>query len=93
MTTIKNKYQKLRRNEVCPCDENDKREKPLKYKNCCMLEIQTKEQKVREMVHLNKRIEGMKETVAEAIQHDIDHPLILPDNNLCTPKNSSIIIP
>ena len=95
MSTIRNKYEKLRRNELCPCDDNMSAEKPKKYKNCCLLKIVRQEQKVTEMISDNKEIEGMKRHVASAIQHDIDHPIILPDNNLCVPGNggSDIIIP
>ncbi len=95
MPTIKRQHIKLKRNSICPCDENDKREKPLKYKNCCLKEIQAKEQKVREMVHLNKEVDKAEKGLKEAIQFYEDHPILLPNNAITVSGNggSDIIIP
>lgn len=97
MTTIRRQYEKLKRNSICPCDGNMELEKSerKKYKRCCLPKMVAQEQKVAQMINDNKEIEGMKKNVAAAIQHDIDHPIILPDNNLCVPGNSgsNIIIP
>ena len=95
MTTIKRQHIKLKRNSICPCDENEKRDKPKKYKNCCLLKMVLQEQRAIQMINDNKEIEGMKKNVAAAIKHDADHPLLLPDDNLCLPSNSGsdIIIP
>lgn len=91
MTTIKRDHVKLKRNSVCPCDENDKREKPKKYKNCCLKKMQAQEQKTYEMIHESKRIEKAKKNVAASIQHDIDHPILIPSKKIISP--SKIIIP
>ncbi|KKL75824.1 hypothetical protein LCGC14_2051040 [marine sediment metagenome] len=91
MPTIKNKYQKLRRNETCPCEENDGREKPKKYKQCCLKKIQAKEQQTYEMIYESKRIAEAKKHVAATIQHDIDHPILVPTKKIVSPSN--IIIP
>ena len=94
MTTIKRDHIKLKRNSICPCDDNDKRENPKKYKHCCLKKIQDQEQKAYEMIHENKRIAGAKKNVAASIQHDIDHPIILPDSKIIAPfVEGSIIIP
>ena len=99
MPTIKNKYQKLRRNETCPCEENMKMDKPLKYKQCCMKEVRNSEQQIRMLFHHDKRVAKAKKEMDAAIERDnqyaIDHPLVLPDNDLCVPDNSgsNIIIP
>ena len=95
MPTIKRDYIKLKRNSICPCEENDKRDKPKKYKNCCLKKIQDREQKTYEMIHESKRITEAKKHVAAAIQFDIDHPIILLNNELNMPGNggSDIIIP
>jgi len=95
MPTIKRDHIKLKRNSICPCEENNKREKPLKYKNCCLKKMRDQEQQAYMLIHHNERIEKEKKIVAAAIQYDIDHPLILPDDNLCVPGNggSNIIIP
>lgn len=95
MPTIKRQHIKLKRNSICPCEENDSREKPKKYKNCCLKKIRNQEQQAYMMIHHNKRITEAKKRVAAAIQFDIDHPLILPDNKLSVPGNddSNIIIP
>ena len=95
MPIIKRQHVKLKRNSICPCDDNDKREKPLKYKQCCLKKMQNQEQRTFEMIHESKRIAKAKKKVAASIQHDIDHPLILPDDNLYVLGNegSDIIIP
>ena len=89
MPTIKRQYEKIKRNSICPCGSN------MKYKNCCLKKIRAKEQQTYEMIYESKRIVEAKKHVAAAIQHDIDHPLILPDDNLCVPDSggSNIIIP
>ena len=92
MPTIKRKYANLERNSRCPCDENDKREKPLKYKHCCLKEVQAKEQHGRMLIHHNKRLERAKKIVAKAIQNKKDHPILLPDGAVVTPGTSKIII-
>lgn len=91
MSTIKRDYEKIKRNSICPCDENDKREKPKKYKNCCLKKIQAQEQKTYEMIHESKRIEKAKEKVAASIQFDIDHPILVPSKKIVS--SSKIIIP
>ena len=95
MPTIRRQYEKLERNSICPCDENEKRDKPKKYKRCCLPKMARQEQRGREMLNDNKEIERLKKNVATAIQFDIDHPLILPDDNLCMPDSgcSDIILP
>ena len=95
MPTIKRDHIKLKRNSICPCDENDKREKPLKYKNCCLKKLRAQEQRTCEMIYENERIEKAKKNVVAAIQSDIDHPIILPDHQITKPGDSdhNIIIP
>ena len=95
MPTIKQEHIKLKRNSVCPCEENDKREKPKKYKKCCGKKIQAQEQKAYELIHESKRIAEVKKNVAASIQHSIDHPIILPDSKIIAPgtKSREVIIP
>jgi len=98
MTTIKRKYAKLKRNSICPCEENDKREKPLKYKNCCLKELQNSEQQMMMLKHHDKRVakakKAMDEAIQQEIQNSIDHPILLPDGAVVTPPNNDkIIIP
>jgi hypothetical protein len=90
MPTLVNQFDKLRPNEVCPCDENGERDKPLKYKKCCMKKVHEQEQQQFEMQYAGKRIAKARKRIAESIQHDIDHPLILPDSMQPGPK---IILP
>ena len=89
MPTIKRQHEKLKRNSLCPCESGKK------YKHCCLKKIQAKEQKTYEMIHESKRIAEAKKNVAASIQHDIDHPIILPDSKVIAPsgENSKIIIP
>ncbi|HEC65196.1 MAG TPA: hypothetical protein ENI23_07880 [bacterium] len=89
MPTIKRSYEKLKRNSICPCGSN------MKYKNCCLKKIQDQEQQAYMMIHHNKRIAGAKKNVAAAIQHDIDHPIILTDRKITVPDSgcSDIILP
>ncbi len=89
MPTIKRQHEKLERNSLCPCESGKK------YKKCCLKKIRAKEQKTYEMIYESKRIAKAKKNVAAGIQHDIDHPIILPDNKLTVPGNggSNIIIP
>ncbi|KKN51311.1 hypothetical protein LCGC14_0624190 [marine sediment metagenome] len=95
MPTIKRQHIKLKRNSICPCEENDNREKPKKYKHCCLKKIQDQEQQAYMLIHHNERIEKVKKNVAAAIQHDIDHPLILPNHQITVRNggNTNIIIP
>ncbi len=103
MPTIRRQYEKLERNSICPCDDNMKlkagdeynKGDRKKYKKCCLQKMVLQEQKARMMVNDRKEIAGVRRHVAAAIQHDIDHPIILPDDNLCVPGNSgsNIIIP
>ncbi len=95
MSTIKRQHIKLKRNSICPCDENMELDKPKKYKHCCLKKIQDQEQQAYMLIHHNERIEKAKKNVAAAIKHDADHPILLPDDNLCLPSNSGsdIIIP
>ncbi len=103
MTTIRRKHIKLKRNSICPCDDNMalekgdlyKRGKRKKYKQCCLPKMVLQEQRAAQMINDNKEIEGMKKNVAAAIKHDADHPILLPDDNLCLPSNSGspIVIP
>lgn len=94
MTTIRREYEKLKRNSICPCEENEKRDKPKKYKRCCLKKMQDQEQQAYMLIHHNERIEKEKKIVATAIRHDIDHPIILPDGATLVPptENSKIII-
>ena len=82
MPTIKRQYIKLKRNSPCPCDDNDKRGKPLKYKNCCLKEVQSNEQQIRMLLHHDKRVDRAKKEMDAAIERDnqyaIDHPIIIP---------------
>ena len=89
MPTIKRQHEKLKRNSICPCGSN------MKYKNCCLKKIRAKEQQTYEMIHESKRIAEAKKHVAAAIQYDIDHPIILLNNELNMPgnNNSNIVIP
>ena len=91
MTTIKREYEKLERNSICPCDENEGREKPKKYKRCCLKKIQAQEQKAYELIHESKRIAEVKRNVTAIIQHSIDHPILVPAKKIVSPSN--IIIP
>ena len=82
MPTIKRQHLKLKHNSICPCDDNDKREKPLKYKNCCLRGIQDSEQQMRMLLHHDKRVDKAKKEMDAAIERDnqyaIDHPIIIP---------------
>ncbi len=91
MPTIRRQYEKLKRNSICPCEENEKRDKPKKYKNCCLKKIQDQEQKAYMLIHHNERIEKEKKIVAAAIQFDIDHPILVPSKKIVSTPN--IIIP
>ncbi len=96
MPTIKNKHPKMRRNEVCPCEINAElpKEERKSYKRCCLKEIQDQEQQAYMLIHHNERIEKVKKNVAASIQHDIDHPIILPDSKVIAPLvEGGIIIP
>ena len=95
MPTIRRDHIKLKRNSICPCEENDKRDKPKKYKNCCLKKIQDQEQQAYMLMHHNERIEKEKKIVVAAIQYDIDHPIILPDSQVAVLGNSegNIILP
>ena len=93
MPTIKRQYIKLKRNSPCPCDENDKREKPLKYKNCCLKEVQDSEQQIRMLFHHDKRVDKAKKEMEQAIQLEKDHPILLPTKKVVTLNESKIIIP
>jgi len=95
MSTIKRQYEKLDRNSICPCDGNMELEKPKKYKHCCLQKMVLQEQKARMMINDRKEIAEVKRHVAAAIQFDIDHPIILPNNEISVPGNggSDIIIP
>ena len=95
MPTIKRQHIKLKRNSICPCDENTALDKPKKYKHCCLPKMVLQEQRATQMINDNKEIEGMKKNVAAAIKYDADHPILLPDDNLCLPSNngSDVIIP
>jgi hypothetical protein len=90
MPTVVNQYEKMRPNEVCPCDENEERDKPLKYKKCCGKKVHNQEQQVFSAKYASDRIEKARKRIALSIQHDIDHPLILPDSMQEGPK---IILP
>ena len=85
MPTIKRQYEKIKRNSICPCGSN------MKYKNCCLKKIRAKEQQTYEMIYESKRIAETKKNVAAAIQHDIDHPILVPAKKIVSPSN--IIIP
>ncbi len=93
--TIRRQYEKIKRNSICPCEENDKREKPKKYKKCCLKKIQAQEQKAYELIHESKRIAEAKRNVAASIQYNIDHPILLPDDTVIIPtmERGDIIIP
>ncbi len=90
MPTIRNKYEKMKPNEVCPCSENDELKKPVKYKKCCMKKVHRDKQQAIVFRNGMERIAKAKAKVADAIQHDIDHPIILPDSQQPGPK---IILP
>ena len=47
--------------------------------------MQNQEQRTFEMIHENKRIEKAKKRIAASIQHDIDHPILLPDSKITIP--------
>ena len=89
MPTIKRQHEKLKPNSICPCGSS------VKYKRCCLKKIQNREQRTYEMIYESKRIAEVKRHVAAAIQHDIDHPIILPNNAITMSGNSGsdIIIP
>jgi len=91
MPTIRNKYEKMKPNEVCPCEDNTALDNPVKYKKCCMKKVHAQEQQAITLRNGMKRVADAKAKVAEAIQHDIDHPLILPDS--CNKNGPEIIIP
>ncbi len=93
--TIKRDHIKLKRNSICPCDNNMTSENPKKYKHCCLKNIHAQEQKAYEMTHENKRTARAKKNVAASIQYDIDHPILLPSDRIITPsgENNKIIIP
>lgn len=103
MPTIRRNHIKLKRNSICPCEENMSlpegdtytRTERKKYKHCCLKKIQVQEQKTYEMIHENKRIEEAKKIVAASIQHDIDHPILMSDDTVIVPtvERSKIIIP
>jgi hypothetical protein len=90
MPTIRKQYAKMRPNEVCPCDENMELETPVKYKKCCMREVHRKEQQRAVLMNGMRRIAAERKRLAASIQHDLDHPIILPDSQQPGPK---IILP
>ena len=96
MRTIRNRYMKLKRNEVCPCDENMALDegKRKRFKKCCGLKLAAKEQAGITKVNVLKKIKELKNEAITRHQHKLDHPLILPntldkDGN----KKVKIIIP
>ena len=97
MSTIKRKHLKLKRNSICPCDKNLALEKPLKYKQCCLKEIQNSEQQIRMLHHHDRRVDKAKKKMDAAIERDkqygIDHPILLPDGAVLAPNDNKIIIP
>ena len=82
MPTIQRQHIKLKRNSICLCEENDKRERLLKYKNCCLREVRNSEQQIRMLFHHDKRVAKAKKEMDAAIERDnqyaIDHPIIIP---------------
>ena len=101
MPTIKQQHIKLKRNSICPCDENMKLEegdlykrgKRKKYKHCCLKEIQDSEQQIRMLFHHDKRVDKAKKEMEQAIQLEKDHPILLPTKKVVTLNESKIIIP
>ena len=93
--TIRRQHIKLKRNSICPGEENDKRENPKKYKQCCLKKIHAQEQKAYELIHESKRIAEAKRNVAAGIQYNIDHPILVPDDAVIIPaiERGDIIIP
>lgn len=86
MPTLVNQYEKMRPNEVCPCEANGELDKPVKYKKCCMKKVTAQEQQQFEAKYAGVRIAKARKRIALSIQHDIDHPLILPDSMQPGPK-------
>lgn len=82
MKTIVNRYIKLKRNEVCPCDENMALDegKRKKFKKCCGIKLAGKEQQAKVAVNEMKLLKEMKNEAISRYKNKIDHPLILPDN-------------
>ncbi len=82
MPTIQRQHIKLKRNSICPCEENETRDKPKKYKNCCLKEVQSSEQQIKMLQHHDKRVAKAKKEMDAAIERDnqyaIDHPIIIP---------------
>lgn len=89
--TIRNQYNKMKPNEVCPCDDNMKLETPVKFKKCCMVKMHASEQSAKSLVYAARRIAKARKHLAASIQHDIDHPIILPDS--CDDRTNRIILP
>jgi hypothetical protein len=75
--TVKMKYEKIQRNETCPCESG------LKYKDCCLQNIYKKQQAVYEDIHSRRRavqqIKKMVRKQKEAAEN--------------MPKKSLIILP
>lgn len=96
MRTIVNRYLKLKRNELCPCDENMALDegKRKKFKKCCGIKLSDKEQHAVVAVNEMKLLKEMKNEAIARHQHKLDHPLILPDSfDKDGNKKAEIIIP
>ena len=82
MPTIRRNHIKLKRNSPCPCESG------LKYKHCCLQKMVLQEQKVKQMINDDKEIRAMKQKVTDAMQKEIDHPILVPEK-----KVSKLILP
>ena len=83
MTTIRKGYDTIQRNEPCPCESG------LKYKKCCLLVLQNRQQKVYENIHAQRRLQDDTNTIDNT---DIDRPRLILSGQL-QDKESRIIIP
>lgn len=97
---IRNQHVKLKRNSICPCEENEKRDEgdQLKYKNCCLKKMNKQVQTAFEFKYESKRIADAKAKLAESIKADIqearDHPIIVPEKETVhRPNDGKIILP
>jgi hypothetical protein len=76
MTTYKRDYEKLRRNDICPCGSGQK------YKNCCLKRIIKTEQETFEYFY-NKENEHVDTAGDNAV--DGRSNIVLPDSRIIVP--------
>jgi hypothetical protein len=76
MSTYKRNYEKIRRNDICPCGSE------LKYKNCCLPKREKLEQNTFEYFY-NREREDV-DSNADVVDND-RNSIVLPDTRIIMP--------